>query len=75
MFVARRFKGVLWPTFAIREARRHSRHYVERFDRAKAGQGVPLSRRSTLGSIVRFASRGMGVSRRRVGFGALPGCL
>jgi len=33
--------------FRDREARRHSRHYVEHSDRAKASQGVPLDRRSS----------------------------
>ena len=32
--------------FRDRGARRHSRHYVEHSDRAKAGQGAPLGRRS-----------------------------
>jgi hypothetical protein len=32
--------------FRDREARRHSRHYVEHFDGVKARQGVLLDRRS-----------------------------
>ncbi len=32
--------------FRDREARRHSIRYVEGFDRVKAGQDVPLDRRS-----------------------------
>ena len=41
--------------FRDRGARRHSRHSVERADRVKASQGVPLDRRSS--GLVQYAGQ------------------
>jgi len=53
VLVARPFGSASWLVFATEERRRHSRHYVEHSDGAKASQGVLLDRRSS--GLVQYA--------------------